>query len=169
MNGKKKRMGAQVHVRIDNRLLHGQVVQFWIPHLGIDTLIVADDEVAESAAMQAIYRMALPNIVGLRMVRVEELASPLEANQGTALLLVRDIPTAKRILNNGTKLPRWTLGNVHASPDRTRITDAVYLSAGEIEILKWMHRSGVAIEIQTFPGETLPFSLNNQGEPRWGK
>lgn len=162
-------MAAQAHARIDNRLLHGQVVQFWIPHLGIDYLIVADDEVARSESMQAIYRMALPNIVGLRVVRVDALAPALEANQGTALLLVRDIPTAQRILKQGAKLPRWTIGNVHASPDRNRVTDAVYLSEGEIEILKGIYRSGIAIEIQTFPGETLPFSLDNKGGPRWGK
>ena len=46
-------MEDRIHVRVDNRLLHGQVVQFWIGHLEIAHLIVADDEVARTEAMAA--------------------------------------------------------------------------------------------------------------------
>ena len=162
-------MNEHVHIRIDNRLLHGQVVQFWIPHLGIEQLIVADDEVANNDSMQEIYRMALPSIVTLKVVQVEDLRPELEGNQVHALLLIRDIPNAYKIWKNGVHFKRLTLGNVHASPERKRLTDAVYLSETELSVLKEMHQAGVEIEIQTFPGEVLRFKPDGKGGVGWVK
>jgi mannose/fructose/N-acetylgalactosamine-specific phosphotransferase system component IIB len=163
-------MNERFHVRIDNRLLHGQVVQFWIPHLGIEHLIVADDEISGNAAMQTVYRMALPKIVDLTVVEVDRLGEHLlEDDQRRTLLLIRDIETTERILARDVFLPRLTLGNVHASPERDRVTDAVYLSEAEVISLTAMAAAGIYIEIQTFPGEVLRFVSPEKGGPGWEK
>ncbi len=162
-------MNERFHVRIDNRLLHGQVVQFWIPHLGIEHLIVADDEISDNDAMQMVYRMALPKIVDLRIVEVSRLKAHLFDDARRTLLLIKDISNAKRILAQDIRLHRLTLGNVHASPHRTRVTDAVYLSEDEVQSLLAMAEAGIEIEIQTFPGEVLRFLGPEKGGPGWKK
>ena len=163
-------MNERFHVRIDNRLLHGQVVQFWIPHLGIEHLIVADDDIKSNSAMQAIYRMALPRIVELTVVGVDELGEVLPpAGKTPTMLLIKTISNTEKILSNGIPIGRLTLGNVHASPERERVTDAVYLSEAEVITLTAMSRAGMDIEIQTFPGEVLRFLSPERGGPGWGK
>lgn len=162
-------MSKRVYVRIDNRLLHGQVVQFWIPHLNVEKLLVADDEVFGNESMQTIYRLALPTHVDLAVMPVLQLVSefaPLGAV--TSLVLIRTIEDAKRAVDAGCKITDFMIGNVHASPDRKRVTDAVYLSDTELETLCWMHRQGIEIEIQTFPGETLRFGVTDGG-PTWSR
>jgi PTS system mannose-specific IIB component len=163
-------MPQAVHIRVDNRLLHGQVVQFWIPHLEIDNLVIADDGVAANQAMLAVYRMALPERVGLEVVGIVGLAAALDRRAGrTTLALISDIHDALRARISGVGIDRLTLGNVHSLPSRTRVTDSVFLSVEEQAALGALLRDGVAVEIQTFPGETIHLELNAGGEARWAK
>ena len=157
-------MSKRVFVRIDNRLLHGQVVQFWIPHLSVEKLLVADDEVFASEAMQTIYRMALPEHVRLSVMPTAELAANfLGLGAECALILIRTIDNAMSALKDGCTFERIMIGNVHASPERKRITDAVYLSEHETSVLCEMKQRGVEIEIQTFPGEVLRLTPTEGG------
>jgi len=161
-------MEALPHVRIDNRLLHGQVVQFWIPHLEIDHLVIADDAVAANRAMLAVYRMALPERVGLEVVPIERLPAALASAGGrSTMVLISDVADAVRAWELGLELPRLTLGNVHSAPTRERVTDSVFLSPDELAALTAMLEHGVAVEIQTFPGETLRLQVDDQGEAKW--
>jgi mannose/fructose/N-acetylgalactosamine-specific phosphotransferase system component IIB len=113
--------------------------------------------------------MALPSIVALKVVQVERLKPEIEGTRAHTLLLIRDIPNAERIVKTGVIFERLTLGNVHASAERKRLTDAVYLSEAELSILEEMYRAGVEIEIQTFPGEVLRFRPDRERGTRWVK
>lgn len=159
-----------VHVRVDNRLLHGQVVQFWLPRLGARHLIVADDAVAADEAMPTIFRMALPDTVKLTVTPVSRLAAELaQTRAASVMVLLREVHDAARFLMCGGSLTRLTLGNIHAAPDRARVTDSIYLSAAETEALVQMAARGVEIEIQTFPGEVLRFVVDDRGEADWSR
>jgi PTS system mannose-specific IIB component len=157
-------MSKRVYVRIDNRLLHGQVVQFWIPHVNVERLLVADDEVFGSESMQAIYRMALPNHVELTVLPVDNLEPEYKKlGERTSLVLIRTIADATRAAEDGCDFKRIMIGNVHASPDRKRVTDAVYLSEPETDMLLRLKNRGIDIEIQTFPGEVLKLIVEDGG------
>jgi len=161
-------MSDQVHLRVDNRLLHGQVVQFWIGHLEVADLIIADDEVACNEAMPTIYRMALPEAVGLKVITVSALKAELDKiGPLTTLILMRDVRDVMSAIEAGVVLRRITLGNVHATADRKRVTDSVYLSDEESEALMRLCREGIEVEIQTFPGEILRLIEDQKGEIRW--
>ncbi len=163
-------MDAQVYVRVDNRLLHGQVVQFWIGHLEISHLVVADDDMAENEAMQTIYRMALPETVELSVNTVEDLPAELERSAGhSTMVLLRGIQDLECALECGAKFNRVTLGNVHAAPERSRVTDSVYLSEEEVRTLARLKTNEIEIEIQTFPGEILRLVVDKEGGTRWSR
>jgi PTS system mannose-specific IIB component len=163
-------MGETLHIRVDNRLLHGQVVQFWLGHLGVDHLVVGDDDVASNEAMPTIYRMALPETVGLTVTTVVGLPAELERIGGKrALLLLKDVAALMRAIECGVELDRVTLGNVHAAPERERVTDSVYLSPGETADLATLEERGIEVEIQTFPGEVLRLVAAEGGGVRWSK
>ena len=163
-------MADSIHVRIDNRLLHGQVVQYWIPFLEVERLIIADDEAANNPAMSAVYRMAVPETVNLSVVPVSDLAREVHANKATTtLILISDVSDAARAQVGGLSFDRLVLGNVHAAPGRTRITDSVYLSQEEIDSLVRFRLNDGKVEIQTFPGERLQLEVDNNGDPKWSR
>jgi len=158
----------KVHVRIDNRLLHGQVVQFWIGHLGISHLVIADDETSENESMPIIYRMALPDNVELTIVPISELAAPLDKTKPSqTMVLIRDVDGARQVLKCRVPIECIVLGNIHSSQERTRVTDSVYLSEQEIESLVELKKRDIDIQIQTFPGEVLRLVVDEQGGQSW--
>lgn len=159
---------TKVHVRIDNRLLHGQVVQFWIGHLGITHLLIADDETSENELMPTIYRMALPDDVELTIVPLGELADALDrVGPKQTMVLIRDVEEAGRVLECRIPINRIVLGNIHAKEERMRITDSVYLSEHEIQSLSKLTKQNINVEIQTFPGEVLRLNLDDKGGLSW--
>ncbi|MCP4604381.1 MAG: PTS sugar transporter subunit IIB [Proteobacteria bacterium] len=163
-------MSGHVYLRVDNRLLHGQVVQFWIGHLGIVHLIIANDDVAQNEAISTIYRMALPETVGLTVASISNLSAELKRCESVStMVLIRDVCDVTRALTYNVVIDRVTLGNVHAAPERERVTDSVYLSNEEIQSLSDLTDHGIEVEIQTFPGETLRLAVNEKGGARWSK
>ncbi|MDJ0761519.1 MAG: PTS sugar transporter subunit IIB [Myxococcota bacterium] len=163
-------MSRDVHVRIDNRLLHGQVVQFWLGYLDIAHLIVANDDVAKNNAMSTIYRLALPETVTLTVIPVQELADTLDASKPlSTMVLLRDVIDTSEILNCRIPIPRITIGNIHDAPGRKRITDSVYLSAEEMTSLSALRDHNIRVEIQTFPGEILRLGTDKKGGLRWSR
>jgi PTS system mannose-specific IIB component len=163
-------MTQSTHVRIDNRLLHGQVVQFWIPFLEAQRLVIADDATAADETLVSLYRMVMPKNVRLDVVRPDELAPMLAAAPpATTLVLLGSVDAAVRARKGGFAFERLTIGNVHAAEGRERVTDSVHLSAAELASLLGLRRSGTAIDIQSFPGERFRLELDDRGGPVWEK
>jgi len=163
-------MPDKIHIRVDNRLLHGQVVQFWIPYLEVDHLIIADDITTANAAMTAVCKMAVPKHVKLSVLPVKELKKTLEDSTDTTLMvLLRDISDVITAQTTGCEFSRIVIGNVHAGEGRNRVTDSVYLSPEEIAALLQLGEDGCVIEIKTFPGEVLKMELVGDGGVKWSR
>ena len=163
-------MSGSLHVRVDNRLLHGQVVQFWLGHLQIAHLVVANDDVAKDNAMATIYRLAMPESVGLTITPLASLKEELKRTESkNTMVLLKDIDDVEAALNSGVSFDRLTLGNIHSSASRMRITDSVYLSEDEIKGLAELHSRQIRVEIQTFPGVTLRLTVDEKGDGNWVK
>ena len=79
-------------VRVDNRLIHGQVVEAWLPHLRVERVVVADDEAAGSPLVRAAMGLAVnPSIeVIIQPLRALDYDA-LSRDQRKTLLLVRDV------------------------------------------------------------------------------
>lgn len=161
-------MKRRLHVRVDNRLLHGQVVQFWIPHLEIEHLIIANDDAVSNKTLVMIYHMSVPENVKVTVTPIFMLADSFtEADKRTTMVLFNDIHDAIRAVMCGFKPDHLTLGNIHKNRDRERITDSVYMSREEIESLVRLNRTGMQIVIQVFPGEVLNLALDEGGGAKW--
>ena len=79
-------------VRVDNRLLHGQVLETWIAKLAITAVVVADDEAARSPLAQAAMTLCCPVEVPVRVLPMAQVDFPaLAAEPGQVLVLVRDV------------------------------------------------------------------------------
>jgi PTS system mannose-specific IIB component len=145
-------------VRVDNRLLHGQILETWIPKLGIEEVVVADDEAAASELARAAMTLCVPPELPARIVSVREVAWPaLAAKKGLVLVLLRDV--AALALARGAGLGpeqarRVNLGNVHFAPGRRAVTPSLFLSADELETLRGLAAAGFDIEARAIPSET---------------
>lgn len=156
-------------VRIDNRLLHGQVVQFWIPYLKVEHLIIADDIAASTPAMVSVYRMAVPKRIKLSVVKISALQNLLveQTSSEKTLIVLGDVFDLARAMMSGFRFQCVTLGNVHSAAGRQRVTDAVFLSQEELGALVELVEDGRKVEIQTFPGDALHLRNTKEKGATW--
>ena len=144
-------------VRVDNRLLHGQILETWIPRLRIDEVVVADDEAAGSELARAAMTLCVPPDLPIRVLPVKEVPwAELGASPRRVLVLVRDVATlgVARAGGLSPSLARTlNLGNLHFGPGRRPVSPSVFLAAPELEALRELARAGFELEVRAIPSE----------------
>jgi len=147
-----------VLVRVDNRLLHGQILETWIPRLGIGEVVVADDEAAASPFARAAMTLCVPPDLPARIAAVREVPwAALAASRAPVLVLVRDVAALVAARAAGLRpeiAPIVNLGNVHFAPGRRPITPSVFLSGEEVDALRALAAEGFRIEARAIPSES---------------
>ncbi len=139
--------------RIDDRLIHGQVLVAWGARLDPARIWVADDEVARSDWERQVYEDAAPGIA-VRVVSVGEAAAAWAdeaAAPGAAFLLVRDLPTALRLVEAGAGVTAFNVGGLHYSPGKTKLSEYVYLDDADRAAARALLARGVALDAQDVP------------------
>jgi len=152
--------------RIDDRLIHGQVVVGWGRPMGINLIILVDDEVAGSAWEQELYRMAVAPDVEVRFVTAAEAKARLsewQTNGKRALVLTGDLETMAALhAANPEIVHRINLGGIHHRPGRRERLPFVYLTDQELRRLVALEESGAVITAQDLP-TTPAVPLRNLG------
>ena len=99
-------MAELVLSRIDNRLIHGQVLVKWTAQTRADSICIVDDDVAQDAMLIGLFNMAIPKGTTLEVLTAEEVAGFLSAQKGRALLIFKDIQHAETALNTGVPMKK---------------------------------------------------------------
>lgn len=140
--------------RIDDRLIHGQVVVGWAQPLEIGFLVLVDDAVAGSDWEQDLYRMGVPPGMVVHFVDVASAVASIPAWQGDrrkGLVLTGDIDTMRRLCAASPTVRAVNLGGVHHAPGRRQRLRYVFLSDGEEQMLREMAGTGVVVTAQDVP------------------
>ncbi len=142
--------------RVDERLIHGQVMVGWGARLRPDRIVVVDDELASSQWEQELYSMGVPDEMEAEFVPVDEAIERLpdwQSNPERVMLLTRDIATMRRTARSGLLHgQRVNIGGIHHAPGRTRVLRYVFLSEAEREELRELSSEGVRITARDLPG-----------------
>jgi PTS system mannose-specific IIB component/fructoselysine and glucoselysine-specific PTS system IIB component len=140
--------------RIDDRLIHGQVVVGWGQPLGVGFIVLVDDEVRASEWEQDLYRMGVPPEISVVFASATEAAERLPEWQGdprVGILLTGDIDTMAALRNNCGQVTAVNLGGIHHRPGRRERLRYVYLSDQEVEKLRALAAHGVHVTAQDVP------------------
>ena len=140
--------------RIDDRLIHGQVVVGWGQPLDLGFIVLVDDEVASSDWEQELYRMGVPPDMDVYFDGVEAAATNLERYQDDdrrGLLLTGDIDTMTRLVDSSDAIRRVNVGGIHHRPGRTQRLRYVFLSPGEEEQLRALAGRNIEVTAQDVP------------------
>ena len=139
--------------RIDDRLIHGQVLVAWGARLNPARIWVVDDGVAASDWERELFREAAPGIeVRVGGVAEAALAHAAEAAAaGAAFLLVRDLGTARRLAEAGAVVEEWNVGGLHYAPGKEKVNDYVYLDARDREDARVLLHAGGRLVVQDVP------------------
>ena len=143
--------------RIDDRLIHGQVLIAWGGRLSPDRIWLVDDLVAASEWESKVYVDAAQD-ADVRVVTVAEAAAAHAAEAaagGRAFLLVRDLGTALRLVEAGASVHAFNVGGLHYAPGRTKLNEYVYLDEADRAAAKALIARGVRLEAQDVPASRV--------------
>jgi mannose/fructose/N-acetylgalactosamine-specific phosphotransferase system component IIB len=148
--------------RIDDRLIHGQVVVGWGQPLDVGFLVLVDDEVATSDWEQELYRMGVPPEMEVYFHTVNDAPDHVERYRSDArpgILLTGDVHSM-RCLVEQCQIRSVNIGGVHHKPGRTQRLRYVFLSPDEERELRALESKGVTVTAQDVPG-ARPVALSD--------
>lgn len=148
--------------RIDDRLIHGQVVVGWGQPLDLSFIVLVDDDVAGSEWEQELYRMGVPPDMDVYFESVESAAERLPSyvsDERKGLLLTGDIETMMRLVQRAGTIRAVNLGGIHHRSGRVQRLRYLFLSLEEESALKSLAGQGIAVTAQDVPA-ARPIPLN---------
>lgn len=152
--------------RVDERLIHGQVVVGWARPLQVHRIVVVDDDLAGEPLEQEIYRTGLPESIRAEFwdlaQAVERLPSAMEADEPT-LVLTQNLQTMWQMAVEGVPIGEINVGGLHASPGRRRVLPYVCLAPEDEERVRRLEAAGVRVTARDVPG-AAPVRLAERGK-----
>jgi mannose/fructose/N-acetylgalactosamine-specific phosphotransferase system component IIB len=145
-------------VRIDNRLVHGQIIEAWLPHIQAKEIWVANEELFHDRLRQEIMGLAIPQGVEIRFFLpaslVEEAHAPEKAGR-EVLILFASCSDARQAYERGFRFRVINIANLHYGPGKTQLCDHVSLSTDEISCLSYFDRKGVSLDFRCVPNKPV--------------
>ncbi|MEA3545853.1 MAG: PTS sugar transporter subunit IIB [Thermodesulfobacteriota bacterium] len=152
-----------VLTRIDNRLIHGQVLEAWVPFVRADCIVVANDEIAGNQLKKMMMRASVPSQMRVEIGTVVEsvaLLNSVQLKRCRVLLLFGTTSDAVRAYREGLAYDRLNLGNLHADKGKARFSCTLFLNPADMDDLELLDQAGIKITSCCIPAD---------GERPWRK
>ena len=150
--------------RIDDRLVHGQVAFTWVPALGVDTLLVANDKTAKDEFLKMTMNLARPANTKLLIKSLTDTISFLleeKNNKLKILILVSSIKDAVVLSEGVSEIKSINFGGIRGKGGSKLISKAIAITDEDIPLLRQLIGQGIELEIRQVPtdGKQLVESL----------
>ena len=144
-------------IRVDSRLIHGQVITKWLNYSKANVIVVVDDELSKDSFMSGIYKASAPNGIIVEILSIDDFMK----NTGThkysnkrLLILLKNIETVYELYLRQFKMEHIQLGGLPSGVGKKAIYKAIFLNEEEINKLRDIANSGVYIDMQVIPEDT---------------
>lgn len=143
-------------VRIDDRLIHGQVCGFWIPQYSLERIAIVDDEIVHDQTRKTALKFGCPEKCKLSIFDVDSAVDKfnrnIDAGIRVMILVSSPIPLLKMV-EKGYKIKEITVGNMSTKPNAVQIKKTIFVSPEEKEAFIKLSEYGVNIVSQMVPSE----------------
>lgn len=142
-----------VLIRVDNRLVHGQILEAWVPSVKASCIVVVDDEVSGDFFRETVIKMAVPRDIEVLIFGVDEFSevfSTLGRDGKKAILLFSSIHDAFKAFNSGFKYLALNIGNVYNDNGR-QCSSSICLTDRDFEEISLLNGAGVTVELRCVP------------------
>lgn len=127
------------HIRIDDRLIHGQVATMWSNRLGVNRIMVASDEVANNPIQKQMLRMATPAGIASSIITVQTAIDNIKADKyinQNVLLIVKSPIELIKFMDNGLEMKSINVGNMSNRTDTEVLKPNISVTKEEKEAFR---------------------------------
>jgi len=145
-----------VLIRIDDRLIHAQVVIGWHEECRPDRIILADDKVAGNEWEKKLYISAVSSDTKVSVLSLKKAADRINKgvyNKERVVLIVRGPVQALKLYENGLKFDELNIGGMHYMEGRKRVLAELYMSDEEKSVLRELVKRSVTLDARAIPSD----------------
>ncbi|WP_056976039.1 PTS mannose/fructose/sorbose transporter subunit IIAB [Lacticaseibacillus sharpeae] len=145
-----------VNVRVDARLIHGQVATMWTRSVAASRIMIVDDEIVQSEVQKATLKTAVPGGVHLSILTAQGAAdrfSKQQYNGQRVFLIVRDVTMLQKLVDAGVAIDKVNVGNMSMQSGATQIAKSVAVTPDDVAVFKHLTDKGVKLYHQMVPND----------------
>lgn len=145
-----------INVRIDSRLIHGQVATMWTRNLNATRIMVVDDQIVKSKVQKATLKTAVPAGVHLSILTIKGAAKRITSGQYNGqrvFLIVKKPQVLYQLVNSSVKLPDINVGNMSMSQGARQVAKSVAVTPDDVVIFKKLADQGITLYHQMVPND----------------
>lgn len=147
-------MAKAVLLRIDDRLLHGQVARNWMKQVGADVIVVANNLVSEDEKQQHLMDLVTPMGSKSYFFGLSEASTKIkELEEEDALVLVESPADALKLIEDGVEIDSVNVGNIHQTSGKEKVNESIFVDQNDIDTFKKIEASGKKLDFRTLPND----------------
>ena len=147
-------MAKTVLLRIDDRLLHGQVARNWMKEVGADVMVVANDPVSEDEKQQHLMDLVTPMGSKSYFFGLSEASTKIkDLEEEDALVLVETPADALKLIEDGIEIDSVNVGNIHQTSGKEKVNESIFVNQNDIDTFKKIEASGKKLDFRTLPND----------------
>lgn len=143
-------------VRLDFRLIHGQVIAKWFGQIMGNEIVIIDDDLSQDSFMASIYEMSAPVDSKVHVYSVEDAVKKVEDGtfaSGKVLVLFKNVDQVFKAVEKGFKIDELQIGGLGSAPGRINVYGPITLDDHDASLLKKIADRGTNIYLQQVPEE----------------
>lgn len=148
-------MGIEV-IRIDDRLIHGQIVQGWLKTVFVNRILVVSNEVANDEMQKALLSMAVPSTVELSIKNIKDASSEIINNvyeKEKVMILFSNPCDIVKMMDNGVKFHSVNVGGMHFIHGKKQLLSNVSVDSNDIKAFLKLISCGIELESRILPND----------------
>ena len=144
-------------MRIDCRVVHGQIAIYWATAAKADVIYVVDEAISKNTFLTNLYKNSAPQ--SIKAVEVFSPESFMEAVEnkntvdGNVLMIFKDVANCYKLFKLGYPFKEVNVGNQATNPKKKQILREIFLSEEEMQQLKEIEASGTDVYLQVIPSQ----------------
>lgn len=143
-------------LRVDHRLLHGQVAFSWTNALGTDCILIANDSVPTDDIRKTTLKLSKPNGVKLVIKTVDDAIAAVNSgvtDKYKLFIIVESIHDARRLVEGCPAIREVNLGGTQKTPEKQALSKFVFATEQDVEDIRAMIAAGAEVELRQVPSD----------------
>lgn len=153
-------MKGIIHIRIDDRLIHGQVAMFWTNELSATRIMVINDAVAADPMQKSLLRMAAPSNVATSIISKDSAVANITSGkyEGQRVFIVVKSPLEiLYLVNHGIQIQHINVGNMSGREHTTSLRQNINVTTAELDAFQQLLDKGIEITTVMIPSDAKTY------------
>lgn len=144
-----------VFIRVDDRLIHGQVCTAWLhAYSNVTHVLVVDDKTSQDPFMQTMFELLIPKGISIEIKSIDDAVNEIKTGlPKPTMMIVKTPATIKALIDKGVNIDFFNIGGMGMTGKRYKFYRNISADDEERALLKELVDKGVKIEIQIIPAQ----------------